>query len=231
VLPYLGRIPKNVNGRPLAWLGAFSLEPMDRDVASFLKLSPQTSGAVVSEVLENSPAEKAGMKARDIIVAIDGQPLPHFRPDHVVVDYVEHEIARRRPGDTLGLTVLRGNDRLELKVVLGDEPKLAREADRTFFEHLGFTAREFVYGDAVSRRVRVADSAGVVVHYVRPNGPAALAGLETDDWIQEVDGVTLRNYADSLARLSAIEQDPLRREFVLLVSRGGETAILRVKLK
>lgn len=231
VLPYLGRVPTNPSGRPLAWLGAFSLEPMDRDVASFLKLSPQTSGAVVSEVLENSPAEKAGMKARDIIVAIDGQPLPHFRPDHVVVDYVEHEIARRRPGDTLGLTVLRGNDRLELKVVLGDEPKLAREADRTFFEHLGFTARDFVYGDAVSRRVRVADSAGVVVHYVRPNGPAALAGLETDDWIQEVDGVTLRNYADSLARLSAIEQDPLRREFVLLVSRGGETAILRVKLK
>ena len=60
VLPYLGRVPKNVNGRPLAWLGAFGLEPMDRDVASFLKLSPQTSGAVVSEVLENSPAEKRG---------------------------------------------------------------------------------------------------------------------------------------------------------------------------
>ncbi len=231
VLPYLGRVPRNVTGRPLAWPGFFGVEPMDRDVANFLKIPPQSSGAVVSEVLENSPAEKAGMKARDIIVAIDGRPLPHFRPDHVVVDYVDHEIARRRPGETMGLTVLRGADRLELKVVLGDEPKLAREADRTFFEHLGFTAREFVYGDAVSRRVKVAEGAGVVVHYVRPNGPSALAGLDVDDWIQEVDGVPLKNYADSVARLSAIEKDPQRREFVLLVSRGGETAILRVKLK
>ena len=148
-----------------------------------------------------------------------------------MVDYVEHEIARRQPGDALGLTVLRGTDRLELKVVLGDEPKLAREADRTFFDHLGFTAREFVYGDAVSRRVKVADAAGVIVHYVRPNGPPALAGLQVDDWIREIDGVALKDYADSLAKLTAIEADPQRREFVLLVSRGGETAILRVKLK
>jgi serine protease Do len=231
VLPYLNRIPTNVNGRPLAWLGAFSLEPMDRDVANFLKLSPQTSGAVVSEVLENSPAEKAGMKARDIIVAINGQPIPHFRPDHVVIDYVEHEIARERPGDAMSLTVLRGSDRLELKAILGEEPKLAREAARTFFDHLGFTAREFVYGDAIARRVKVADAAGVIVHYVRPNGPAALAGLQTDDWIQEIDGAPARNYTDALAKLFAIANDPQRREFVLLVSRGGDTAILRVKLK
>ena len=231
VLPNLGRVPKNVNGRPLAWPGFLNLEPMDRDVATFLKLPPDTSGAVVSEILEKSPAEKAGLKARDIIVAIDGHPLPHFRPNHVVIDYVDHEIARRLPGDTMAFTVLRGTERLELKLVLGDEPKLAREADRTFFEHLGFTAREFVYGDAVSRRVKVGDAAGVVVHYVRPNGPTALAGLETEDWIQEIDGVALKDYADSLAKLSAIESDQQRREFVLLVSRGGETAILRVKLK
>ena len=51
VLPNLGRIPKNTSGRPLAWLGAYGLEPMDRDVASFLNLEAQ-SGAVVSEVLE-----------------------------------------------------------------------------------------------------------------------------------------------------------------------------------
>ncbi len=231
VLPYLKRIPTNVNGRPLAWLGAFSLEPMDRDVANFLKLSPQASGAVVSEVLENSPAEKAGMKARDIIVAINGQPIPHFRPDHVVIDYVEHEIARDRPGDAMSLTVLRGADRLELKATLGEEPKLVREADRTFFDRLGFTAREFVYGDAIARRVKVAEAAGVIVHYVRPNGPTALAGLQTDDWIQEIDGAPAKNYTDALARLFAIANDPQRREFVLLVSRGGDTAILRVKLK
>jgi len=39
VLPYLGRIPRSVSGRPLAWLGAYGLEPMDREVAKFLNLT------------------------------------------------------------------------------------------------------------------------------------------------------------------------------------------------
>ena len=57
---------------------------MDRDVAKFLKLSAQ-SGAVVSEVLEGSPAEKAGVRPRDIILGLDGKPLPQLKPDSIVV--------------------------------------------------------------------------------------------------------------------------------------------------
>jgi serine protease Do len=230
VLPYLGRIPKNVNGRPLAWLGAYGLEPMGRDVANLLQLSDQ-SGAVVSEVLESSPAEKAGMKDHDILIAIDGSPIPRFRPDRVVTDYVEREIERRQPGDVMRLTVLRGSDRLELKATLGDEPKLVREASRAYFEKLGFTAREFVYGDAIERRVRSAGQTGVVVQYLKPNSPSALAGLQLDDWIQEIDGAPVKTFTEAALKLSAIESDAARREFVLLVSRGGDTTILRVKLK
>ena len=230
VLPYLGRVPGNVDGRPLAWLGAYGLESMGRDVASFLKLSDR-SGAVVSEVLEDSPAEKAGMKDGDVIVAIDGQPLPRFRPDRVVTDYVEREVERRRPGDLMALTVLRGTERVELKATLGDEPKLIREAERKYFDRLGFTAREFVYGDAVARRIRVKDAAGVVVSYVKPNSPAAVAGIEPDDWIKEIDGRAVRSFADGADRLSAIEADTLRTEFVLLIGRGSGTSILRVKLR
>jgi serine protease Do len=230
VLPYLGRVPKNVFGRPLAWLGAYGFEPMDREVAAFLKLESQ-SGAVVSEVLEGSPAEKAGMQPRDIVLAIDGKPLPRFKPDRVVVAQVEREVERRAPGDTMALTVLRGNERVELKAVLGDEPKLMREAERKYFERLGFTAREFVYGDAVARRVKTSERTGVVADFAKGNSPAALAGLRTDDWIREIDGAEVKTFAAAVEKLSAIERDLLRTEFVLLVSRGGDTAVLRVKLK
>jgi serine protease Do len=230
VLPYLGRIPKNVYGRPLAWLGAYGLEPMDREVARFLKLEAR-SGAVVSEVLENSPAEKAGLKGHDIILALDGKPLPRFKPDNVVVAYVEREIEKRAPGDTFALTVLRGTETVEVKAVLGEEPKLMREAERKYFEKSGFTAREFVYGDAVVRRGKTTELTGVVANFVRPNSPAAIAGLRPDDWIQEIDGVTVANFAAATEKLSAIEADVARIEFVLLVARGGETAVLRVKLK
>jgi serine protease Do len=182
-------------------------------------------------VLEASPAEKAGMKDHDILIAIDGQPIPRFRPDRVVTDYVERVIERRQPGDVMRLTVLRGADRLELKATLGDEPKLVREASRTYYERLGFTAREFVYGDAIERRVRTADSSGVVVQYLKPNSPASLAGLQPDDWIQEIDGAPVKTFTEAALKLAAIEADTARQEFVLLVSRGGDTTILRVKLK
>lgn len=230
VLPYLGRVPKNVFGRPLAWLGAYGFEPMDREVASFLKLESQ-SGAVVSEVLEGSPAEKAGMQARDIVLAIDGKPLPRFKPDRVVVAHVEREVERRAPGDAMAFTVLRGTERVELKATLGDEPKLMREAERKYFDRLGFTAREFVYGDAVARRVKLADRTGVVAHFSKPSGPAAIAGLRPEDWIREIDGAEVKTLAAAVEKLTAIEADLLRTEFVLLVSRGGDTAVLRVKLK
>ena len=230
VLPHLGRVPKQPNGRPLAWLGAYGLEPMDREVAKFLKLSTQ-SGAVVSEVLEGSPAEKAGLRARDIVLAVDRQPLPQLKPDSVVVRYLEREIDRRSPGDSLAMSVLRGAERLELEVVLGEQPKLVREAERKFFDRLGVTVREFVYGDAVERRARTADSAGVVVHFVKPSSPVAVAGLRFDDWIKEIDGAEVKTFAAAVQRLAEIDRDGNRPEFVLLVGRGGETAVLRVKLK
>ena len=230
VLPYLARVPQNQFGRPLAWLGAYGFEPMDREVAAFLKLEAQ-SGAVVSEVLEGSPAEKAGMQARDIVLAVNGRPLPRFKPDRVVVSYVEREVERRAPGEALTLTVLRGTERVDVPVTLGDEPKLMREAARTYFERLGFTAREFVYGDAIARRLKIADTAGVVAHFVKGNSPVAIAGLRTDDWIKEIDGVEPKSFAEAAEKLAAIQADAARTEFVLLVGRGGETAVLRVKLK
>ncbi len=230
VLPYIGRIPKNAFGRPLAWLGAYGLEPMDREVGAFLKLESQ-SGAVVSEVLEGSPAEKAGLKAHDIILGVDGVPLPRFRPDRVVVDYLDRLIAGRKPGESVTLTILRGSSRVEMKALLADEPRLVREADRKYFEKIGFTAREFVYGDAIARHSPTHDLTGIVAHLVKPNSPADIAGLRPDDWIKEIDGAEIKGFASAVDKLSETESDLMRTETVFLVSRGSETAVLRIKLR
>ena len=230
VLPYLGRIPRNVSGRPFPWLGAFGLEPVDPEVARFLHLENQ-SALVLSEVLENSPAEKAGLKGHDIIVALDGRPLPRLRPEQVVATYVEREIDRRQPGDILPVTVLRDNQRLDLRVKLGDEPKVIREASRRYFERLGVTVREFLYGDGMVRRVKIADQAGVIVDFVKPNSPAAVGELAPDDWIREIDGRAIKTYGEAVDALAAIESDQNRTEFVVLTNRGSDTAVRRVKLK
>jgi serine protease Do len=230
VLPYLGRVPHNVEGRPLPWLGAYGLEPMDREVAAFLRLGDQ-SGAVVSEVVEGSPASRAGLRTRDIILAVDGRPLPRFRPDRVVVSYFDRLVAAHVPGDVLNLSVLRGAARVEVRAVLADEPKLPREAERSTFEKLGLTAREFVPGDGFARHAAPGESGGFIASFVRSNGPADAAGLRPEDWVRQIDGIELKTFAQAIGRLAAITADPLRSEVVLLVSRRGDTAVLRLKLR
>jgi len=229
VLPQLGRVPQNKFGRPLAWLGAYGLEPVDAEVARFLKLGSQ-SAVVFSEVVEGGPAARGGLKEGDVLLAIDGQALPRFRPDRGVVQFVGREIVRRKPGDEITLTVLRNGERQDVTIALGDQPKLLREAERQYFDRIGFTAREFVHDDAVARRVNPQGANGVVAHFVKPNGPASTAGLRTDDWIREIDGVGVQNFEDAVKRLTDIEEDNTRAECVVLVTRSGETAVLRIRL-
>jgi serine protease Do len=229
VLPHLGRIPQTVTGRPIAWFGAYGLQPMDPEVAKLLKLEKQ-SGVVVSDIMKASPADQAGLQERDIILAINGQPLPRLKPDRIVVNYFGQEILRHRPGEVVTLSVLRGSQREEIKVTLGDEPRLVREADRQYFDRLGFTAREFLYNDGIMHRAAPGVRDGIMVHFVKPGSAVATAGLRPDDWVREIDGAEIKTYAQVLEKLSAIEEDKDRAEFVLLVSRGGETQVLRVKL-
>jgi len=228
VFPFLDRIPTNMNGRPKAWLGSNGLQPIDPDVAQFLGLKEQ-AGLVVGEVLENSPAAKAGMRERDILLSVDGQAFPILKPDRVLVTYFQREVDRRLPDDTLRLGILRDGDRLELKVTLTDAPELPREAPRQYFEDLGLSVRRFTYTDGVARRLKLAQHRGVIVNFVKSNAPISTSGLMQDDWIQEVNGAVILHYEDAVRILEAIEKDPGHDEFRVMVERGGEAKMLTIK--
>ncbi len=230
VVPRLTRVPQAVNGRPMAWIGVYGLQPIDPEVAKLFKLEKQ-SGVVISDIMAGSPAALAGLQDRDIVLAMDGQPLPRLKPDQVVISYAGEQIARRHPGDVMTLSILRGTEHHEIKITLGDEPKMIREASRRYFEKLGLTIREFLKYDGLLNRSAPGDESGVVVHFLKPNGPAGTAGLQLNDWIREIDGVPVKDYAEAIEKLNAIEADKTRGEFVLLASRGGETQVLRIKLK
>ncbi len=226
----LGRVPTDPAGDPQPWIGIAGMQPIDREVASFLGLEDQ-GAVVVSTILEGSPAEDSHLQSRDIIVSVDGEVLPKFRPDVIVQNYFERLVLSKKPGETLTLEVVRGDGREHVEIIVGDHPKPLKKARRQYLADLGLSVREFVVYDAVRQRIPFANAPGVIAQFVKPNSPVHAAGLQLGDWIKEIDGVAVSSYETAVELLASIENDESRNEFVLLIDRHNQTSVLRVKLR
>lgn len=224
------RIPTRQVGDPLPWIGVAGVQAVDREVARFIGL--QDRGAVIiSTVLDDSPASDAGLQEKDIVVAIDGDALPKFHPDVVVKAYFDRQIMLRNPGDSLTLSVIRGQEQSAIELTIGTHPKPYNQAQRHYFSDLGFTIREFVLGDTITRQLPRDEMTGVIVSFVNHNSSVNRAGLMIGDWIKEIDGNEFKDYESAIKLLKSIVSDDEREDYVLLISRGNETSVLRVGLR
>ena len=88
-----------------------SFQTIDADLAAEKEL-PVTSGALIVEVFEDTPAAKAGLQAGDIVLAVDGEAVDE---EHTLRD----RLAAYEEGDVVTLTVRRGEEELSLEVTLG----------------------------------------------------------------------------------------------------------------
>ena len=229
-LKYMDRIPEKTLGNAQPFLGVAGLQSLDSEAASLMGLKDQ-SAIVVSDVIAGTPAEAAGLKARDIIIEIDGKRFPKFRPNEIVSHYGEIQIAEHAPGERLELTVLRDGKKESLTCVLGQSPKLFKEAQREYFAKLGLTVREFLVQDSLNRRIITLEpQPGALVQFVRPNSPVSSAGLEANDWIREIDGEVIHTFEQAVDTLKAANVSEDKKDMVLLIRRGNETKVLQVKL-
>ena len=111
-------------------ISGFSLTP---SLAEAMRLPDDSRGTVIAMVLEDSPAEEAGLRGRspdwdldspdelpgpDVIVAINGVDVPDFS------DLIEYLNANTRPGDDVDITVLREGETVGVEVTLGTRPSL-----------------------------------------------------------------------------------------------------------
>lgn len=227
---FLERVPQEVSGDPRPWIGISGLQPIDRDVAVYLGLEDQ-GALVVSDVIEASPAQEAGLEGKDIIIELNREPLKKFRPDDVISRYFEHWIMQREIGQPFTMTVIREDDMQELTITPREEPLPLRKAQRQYFERLGLAIREFTLFDGIQRRIMQVSSDGVIAEFVKPNSPVNAADLQIGDWIQKIDDESVATYAEAAALLASIEEDQNCKDLVLLISRNNETKVLRVKLQ
>ncbi len=224
-------LPESPDSNDISFIGTVGLNALNDEVAEHMGLVDQ-SAISVSEILKDSPAAKAGLQERDIITSLDGEVFRRYVPRRVVVSYLEQQMMKRAIGDVMKLGVLRNGEPVELEVVIGSHPKLARQADRRYFETLGFTIREFVMTDRISLGMPSDDDEepGVIVNFVKTNSNAYTAGVKSGDLIKEIEGEAVSSFDQVVEKLEALLQVDDRKDFVILVSRGSETSVLRISL-
>ena len=99
------------------WIGV-GVQDMTRELAESFKLQ-QVNGALISEVLRGSPADKAGIKPGDILIAVNGKPVADSAS-------MLNLIAALQPGQQAALKVVRNRAETEVKVTVGTRPKQSR---------------------------------------------------------------------------------------------------------
>jgi serine protease Do len=204
------------------WLGVV-VQEVDRNLAQTFGME-KPEGALVSKIVEDSPAEEAGLKDGDVLLSFDGEPLETSSDLPPLVGSVD-------PGEVVSLVVMREGRKIDFKVeidVLKDDesepvpqvaPRPAPEPELPAVpapggEPLGLVVSSL--SDDDRRQLRVL-SGGVQVEAVR-RGPAASAGLRVGDVILTIAGQEI----DSPERLAEVAGRLTPGSTVpILVSRDG----------
>jgi len=163
-----------------------TVAPVGEELAGYLGIS---GGALVLSVEKGSPADRAGFKARDIIVEWNDKTVKSAE------DLVA-EVKSASPGKTVEIKVLRRGKELTLKPKLGGRKVKAREEKREEPEKPkpGFLGVAFgPVPPPVAEYLGLGDSPGVMVMDVVDDSPAEKAGLKKRDIIRKVDGKPARD--------------------------------------
>ncbi len=164
------------------------LQDVDRNLAEAYQLN-KPEGALVTEVANGSPAQKAGLKAGDILLSFNGKRL--LRTSDLV-----NLINRSKVNEQVTLGVLRNNKHQQLSVTLvsapDDTPPQANNTNQTKLNNsLGLSLRELTPQEKSRYKLQ-----GVLVEAASYNGLAAKSGIQPYDVITKIDGKTIRNLSD-----------------------------------
>jgi S1-C subfamily serine protease len=211
LLLVLATAPPILAAAPWAWLGVRirDLSEQEMDEISSRHGLREGFGVFIVEVMEGTPAQSAGLKTGDLVVAFEERPVTETR-------VLQRLIASSAPGKDVRLTVLRAEGRRRLDVRLAAMPR-AVVGERIGAE-FGFVVREPEAG---------APSA-LAISVVLPKSAADRAGLEVGDVVLQVNDmpvVTRDALRDALA--DAGLDAPLR----LTIRRAGSSDRLSLILK
>ena len=192
------------------WLGV-QIQDVSDDIAKAVGLD-EPRGALVSAVMPDSPAARAGVKAGDVIVGWAGEEVKDIR------DLVR-KVAFTKAGLSVDTVVWRNGGRKSLTVLVAESgtQQASASVDPAPKDSAELGLSVAPVDDEIKRRFGLrGDAEGVVILEVRPDSPAAAKNLRPGDMVTHVNG-------DKVATPAAMKQriDKARRD-------GREAVLLRI---
>lgn len=158
------------------WLGVY-IQDVDRDLAKSLGLS-KPQGALIAQVEKDGPAEKAGIKAGDVVIEFNNQPIEDASD-------LPHTVGLMSPGSKATAVLMRKGRKREVAVQVGKRP--GEDEPPTFAASAA--------GDRIGLEVEPVEdnlrqnwniTGGVAIRQVYPDSPAEIAGLQPGDIIVQL---------------------------------------------
>lgn len=205
------------------------IQTITEELAKTLDLK-ENKGVIVGSVSPGSSAEKAGVKRGDIIIAINGEKIEDGNA-------LRNKVAATAPGTEIVLSVLRDGKEQELKATLDEfQPEKAKnEGNAEGNQSQGKSTESGKLGldlqpltpEFAKRLELPADTKGLIVTDIDPEGPAAEEGIIKGDVILEINRQEVSTFENVQSALEKAGDKPS----LLLIARQGQTVYITVQPK
>jgi serine protease Do len=200
------------------WMGV-SIQSVTPEIARSFGLK-EAKGALVADVIPDSPASAAGIARGDVVVTFDGKAISSFSD-------LSRYAAEAPVGTGVPLKVIRSGKEIEIYIKIGEMAEEKEPGRRGGVENVfGITVDNIKPG--LQNRFGIKDTKGVVVVDVIPGSPADVAGIQPGDVIKELNRIGVTNLQDYEKARSTVEK---RRPILMLLERSGQTFFVSIGME
>jgi serine protease Do len=197
------------------YLGVYFQE-LTEDSAKTLELKNITSGMMVAQIIEGSPAEKAGLKAGDVLIELNGKQLKKSSD-------LTMTVGNAAPGAKLIFKVLRDGQTMNIDVTLGNRNEMAKNDQQTMTTTDEYGLQVSDLNTAAKNQFKIpASVTGVIVTSVDQGGTAGAAGFQPGDVIFKVNSKKITKMDEYL---KALNKD---KENYFFIYRQGKELIIKM---
>jgi Do/DeqQ family serine protease len=183
-------------------------------------------GVMVNRVIEDTPAERSGLRVGDVILALGGDPVQDAQ-------HFMQLIWQARAGSSVRLDVLRRGNRRTIDVVLDDRNKVFASSSSSV-PGQGSSSDRWMGMEVITATPETAEryaaefTPGVIVTDIGETSPAYEKGIRVGMTIAEIDHSKIRNHSEYMAVVERLSENP-RPVSLLVYDRNGNTGYFAVR--